>query len=171
MDFGYRSAEKLEYRIDGHYYLSVPTFYTSDNYVNDLIRFIFDTGAFLTVINRDTAAAFGFDKIEAIHKNIPLSGFTGSGSGDLKEIPGMIKGGRRLEGVKVAVDQNHSKAAGDCRFIFSNSRWRRVVCFLYRFQSQSSWPTRGWNTEVCTVPDRRKDFWNARCRLTSLPAG
>ncbi|MCL2224562.1 MAG: retroviral-like aspartic protease family protein [Defluviitaleaceae bacterium] len=100
---GYASSEELIYEDDGHYHLRVSAFYEFDSYANDIIDFIFDTGAFLTVISRVTAQEFGFLDRYTIQSDISLAGFSGECLADLKEIPGMVVGGRRLTGVKVAV--------------------------------------------------------------------
>jgi predicted aspartyl protease len=102
--FKYDSAEPLKYEEgDGHYHLHIPTFYVYDRYANDVVDFVFDTGAFLTVVVRKTAALFGFLDAYTIASNIRLNGFSGDCLADIKEIPGFIIGGRRLEGVRVAV--------------------------------------------------------------------
>jgi predicted aspartyl protease len=99
----YDSIENLTYEDDGHYHIRVPTFYEVNKNANGIVDFVFDTGAFLTVITRGTAAEFGFLDHFTIQPNIPLFGFSGECLADLKEIPGFILGGRRLTGVKVAV--------------------------------------------------------------------
>jgi len=97
------SSENLTYQEDGHYHLRVPAFFDYNSNANNIIDFIFDTGAFLTVINRRTAVGLGFLHRFTVQTGISLNGFSGSCLADLKEIPGLIIGGRRLEGVKVAV--------------------------------------------------------------------
>ena len=99
----YDSIENLTYETDGHYHLYVPVLYNFDTYANRKVDFVFDTGAFLTVISRETAAEFNFIDRFTIQKNISLAGFSGECLADLKEIPGIIIGGRKLMGVKVAV--------------------------------------------------------------------
>jgi len=97
------ALESLTIEADGHYHLSVPTFYDFDGYANTPIDFVFDTGAFLTVITRGTAARLGYLDRFTIQKRIILSGFSGDCFADLKEIPGFMIGGRKIEGAKVAV--------------------------------------------------------------------
>ncbi|MCL2198271.1 MAG: retroviral-like aspartic protease family protein [Defluviitaleaceae bacterium] len=99
----YDAVESLTLEADGHYHLNVPTFYNFDNYANTPVDFVFDTGAFLTVITRDAAARLGFHNRFTVQENITLSGFSGECLADLKEIPGFTIGGRKLTGVKVAV--------------------------------------------------------------------
>jgi len=95
--------EYLPCKEDGHYHLLIPTFYDHNSPANAEIDFVFDTGAYLTVISRDTAYNFGFLDRFTIQPNVPINGFSGGCMADMKEIPGLIVGGRRLEGVKVAV--------------------------------------------------------------------
>jgi predicted aspartyl protease len=81
----------------------VPTFYKNRDYSNRRTDFIFDTGAFITVITRNTAEKLGFIGLHTIIEDVPLSGFMGGCLSDIKEIPGFLIGGRFLDGVKVAV--------------------------------------------------------------------
>jgi predicted aspartyl protease len=104
----YSSMEYLPLESDGHYHIQIPTFYEFDNYSNDNIDFIFDTGAFLTVITRKMARFFGFVEAYTIKKDISLTGFAGGCLADLKELPGFVIGGRILSGVKVAVPHDET---------------------------------------------------------------
>ena len=97
------AVEKLTLESDAHYHLYVPTLFSFEGFANDRVNFIFDTGAFLTVLARETAALFGFIEQFTTQSNVPLSGFAGECLADIKEIPGFIIGGRKIEGVKVAV--------------------------------------------------------------------
>ncbi|MDR2599819.1 MAG: retroviral-like aspartic protease family protein [Oscillospiraceae bacterium] len=100
----YNTVSDLTYETDGHRYISLPLFYDKSSYSNTQAEFIFDTGAYLTVLSQETAVTLGYDKITPIAKNIPLTGFADSKcEGDLIEIPAMLIGGRKLEDVKVAV--------------------------------------------------------------------
>ena len=101
--FSYDSVESLTSEEDGHYHIHIPTFYDHESYTNRRIDFIFDTGAYITVITRNTAMSLGFLDSYTIETNVPLSGFSGECLADIKNIPGFVIGGRRLEGVKVAV--------------------------------------------------------------------
>jgi len=104
VEFKYNSAIDFKYEADGHRYVKVPIFFEEGSYSNDTVDFVFDTGAYLTVLTQKTARLFGFDKLTPISANIPLTGFADSHcEGDLIEIPGMMIGGRLLEGVRVAV--------------------------------------------------------------------
>jgi len=78
-------------------------FYEFGSFSNDKVDFIFDTGAYITIINRSEASLFGYDDSYTIFKNVPLAGFAGGCLTDIKAIPGFVIGNRRLESVKVAV--------------------------------------------------------------------
>lgn len=101
----YESVESLVYKNDGNYHIKLPTFYEFGSYSNNTVDFIFDTGAYMTVIDRKEAALLGYLDSYTIRTDVPLSGFVGGCLADIKEIPGFIIGGHRLEGVKVAVPQ------------------------------------------------------------------
>lgn len=103
----YDSAHTLEYD-KGHYFLDIPAFYNYKDYSNKVISFVFDTGAYITVLSRRTVALMGFEGKFTVEENVPLSGFAGKTLADIKEIPGFVIGGRRLEGVKVAVPHIHT---------------------------------------------------------------
>ena len=104
VNFQYNAVLDLKYDADGHRHLEVPLFYKKGSYSNEKVDFIFDTGAYLTVLTQKTARLFEFDKIPPIRANIPLTGFAGSHcTGDLVAIPGMLIGGRSLEDVRVAI--------------------------------------------------------------------
>ena len=105
LTFNYASAEKLAIGSDGHYHIHLPTFYEFGSFSNERIDYVFDTGAFITVLTRKEAALLGFIDKYTIQTNVPLDGFAGGCLVDVKDIPGMVIGGRRLEGVKVAVPQ------------------------------------------------------------------
>ena len=108
MTLEYDAVMPVSYEKDGHYHIFVPTFYELKNNANEKIDFVFDTGAFITVITRQTAIVFGFDKLPP--RNVfSLTGYTGSCLADVKAIPGIIIGGRRLEDVKVAIPHENSK--------------------------------------------------------------
>ena len=103
LTFSYDSAESLTSEADGHYHIHVPTFYEYESYANRRIDFIFDTGAYITVVTKNTAMRLGFIDSYTVEANVPLSGFSGECLADIKNVPGFVVGGRRLEGVKVAV--------------------------------------------------------------------
>ena len=99
----YDSVENLTYESDGNYHIHIPTFFEYNNFSNERVDFIFDTGAYITIISRRQANIHGFDDTYIIQANVPLSGFAGNCLTDIMEIPGFVIGGRRLEGVRVAV--------------------------------------------------------------------
>ena len=103
MTITYDAVDRLSLEDDGNYHIRIPTFYGFDSYSNDRIDFIFDTGAYITVLSRQEAVLFDFMDNFTIKSNVPISGFAGSCLVDIKEIPGFVVGGKRLEGVKVAV--------------------------------------------------------------------
>jgi len=106
IQFQYDAVDNIRYRAnEGHYYLHIPAFFTNNSYANLKINFIFDTGAYLTVISRHTAVRFGFDKLTPIKTDIDLSGFAGKCKGNLIELPGLVIGGKILGGTKVAIPQ------------------------------------------------------------------
>lgn len=99
----YDAIDNLTLEEDGNYHIHIPTFYEYNSFSNDRVDFIFDTGAYITVLSRKEATLFDFINSYTVKTNVPLSGFAGGCLADIKEIPGFIIGGRRLEGVKVAV--------------------------------------------------------------------
>ena len=99
----YASVEHIEIGDDGHYHIHVPTFFEFGSFSNERIDYIFDTGAFITVLTIKAAKFLGFADKYTIRENVLLDGFTGSCLVDIKDIPGMVIGGRRLENVNVAV--------------------------------------------------------------------
>jgi clan AA aspartic protease (TIGR02281 family) len=100
---GYDSEESLTYEADGHYHIKIPVFYDNDTYTNHKVDFVFDTGAYITVMTRDTASVLGFLDSHTVKENVPLKGFSGECLADIKEIPGLFLGNRFFENVKVAV--------------------------------------------------------------------
>jgi len=105
----YRAEEHLVFGEDCHYYLDVPVFYNIENYLNERVQFLFDTGAYITIINRATSALFEFDRLPSIIDEFPLTGFAGSCNASVKVIPWMAIGGRLLKGVKVAIPHEVTK--------------------------------------------------------------
>jgi len=104
MQFQYDSSENILYREEeGHYYIPIPAFYAKESHANDTITFMLDTGAYLTVITPYTAEWFGFNKLTPINPDIILRGYAGECKAALVEIPGLVIGGKILDGVKVAI--------------------------------------------------------------------
>ena len=104
ISFQYSSELDLQYKADGHRHIRVPMFFNKVSFINHAVYFIFDTGAYLTVLSRKTARKLGYDKIKPIQSRIKLTGFADSQcEGDLVEIPAMMIGGRMIEDVRVAI--------------------------------------------------------------------
>jgi predicted aspartyl protease len=99
----YDSVENLICGDDGHYHLTVPAFYEKQSYSNRRTDFVFDTGAFITVMTRNTAERLRFFGLPTIIADISLNGFVGGCLADIKEIPRLLVGSRFLDGVKVAI--------------------------------------------------------------------
>jgi predicted aspartyl protease len=54
-------------------------------------------------LTRNTAERLGFIDLRTIITDVPLNGFMGGCLADIKEIPGLLIGGKLLDGVKAAV--------------------------------------------------------------------
>jgi clan AA aspartic protease (TIGR02281 family) len=106
---GYVSDDDLTYEDDGHYHIKVPIFYEDGDYTNYRADFVFDTGAFITVLTRMTANRLGFLDSHTVKEDVPLTGFMGKGLANIKEIPGMFIGGWFFSGVKVAVPHEETE--------------------------------------------------------------
>lgn len=63
----------------------------------DVIDFIYDTGAYITVINRENYEWFGLDKLPRTEAT--LDGYVSSAPGYVFKIPGIVIGKRLLSGV------------------------------------------------------------------------
>jgi len=110
MIFKYSSGETLIFDTEScHYYMDIPVLYNLETYVNKPIRFLFDTGAYVTVINKSTSLFFGFDKLSPVIEHFPLTGIAGSCDASLKMIPGMVIGGKIFKGIKVAIPHDDTK--------------------------------------------------------------
>ena len=97
MRVGYR-------RYKGHVYLSVPIVFEGSK-SNDMIDFIYDTGAFITTINRRLYEAYKLDKLVRHEKK--LNSYTGTTEGYMFQIPGLIIGQRLLTGVWAFTPKSH----------------------------------------------------------------
>jgi len=109
LNYDYNTEDDLDFDESCHYYLDVPVLYDLKNYLNSTVQFLFDTGAYVTVLNNKTSLFFGFDKLPSVVEHFPLTGISGSCDASLKEIPGMVIGGRLLKGVKVAIPHDDTK--------------------------------------------------------------
>ena len=81
---------------DGHIYIDVQIVCEGSS-DNDTIYFIYDTGAFITVLNRDRYEHFKLFKIP--RHEVKLYGYSGGTSGYIYKIPGLKIGGRFVKGV------------------------------------------------------------------------
>jgi predicted aspartyl protease len=109
LTFRYRAEESLIFDEDCHYYLDIPVLCDLDYYLNRKVLFLLDTGAYITVISKATAMRLEFEKLPFLVESFPLTGIAGSCDASLKEIPGMVVGGRLLKGVKVAIPHEDTK--------------------------------------------------------------
>ena len=92
-------------RHGGHYYVTLRAIYnSSDNAYTEKIDFILDTGAFITVISRDIAELFGYDKLPKIPSKI--KGYTGEAPADFVRIPGLKILNMELVDVPVLIPNN-----------------------------------------------------------------
>ena len=47
----YDSVENLTYEDDGNYHIRIPTFFEFASFSNERVDFVFDTGAYITVLS------------------------------------------------------------------------------------------------------------------------
>ena len=109
LTYRYRSEENLVFLRRSHYHIELPVLLDFEYRLNRHVMFLFDTGAYVTVINKETSLFLGFDRITPLVDDFPLTGISGSLDASLIEIPGMIIGDRTLKGIKVAVPHEDSK--------------------------------------------------------------
>ena len=83
-------------REKGHTYLDI-VIVCEGSTEKDIITFIYDTGAYLTVINKDIYEWFNLNKLP--RKKIMIGGYSGNASGYLFQIPGLMIGNKLLTGV------------------------------------------------------------------------
>ena len=89
MNVYFKDGSFLDFRRrEGHYYMYARAVHQRSGIDGEKIDFIFDTGAFLTIISRNTAVRCGFDKLPSTI--ISLSGFGGDGEpADFIRIPSL----------------------------------------------------------------------------------
>ncbi|MCL2204727.1 MAG: retroviral-like aspartic protease family protein [Defluviitaleaceae bacterium] len=88
---------KVKYnRQKGHVYLAIPIVSEGSD-ENSRIPFMYDTGAYITVINREMYEWHGLDKLP--RRAATMGGYVGSTPGYIFQIPGLIVGKRLLVGV------------------------------------------------------------------------
>jgi hypothetical protein len=83
-------------RKKGQIFLNVPIVCEGST-DSDAIDFIYDTGAYITVINKERYERYGLDKLP--RKEASIGGYDGSTPGYVFQIPGLIIGKRLLSGV------------------------------------------------------------------------
>ena len=98
--FGDENFYELE-REDGLLYVTLKTIYEGSLAKGTGIRFILDTGAYMTVISRSTAIHRGFDKLPK--KEAVLYGFGGGIDVDYVRIPGLMILGKFRSDVPVLI--------------------------------------------------------------------
>jgi len=64
---------------------------------SDTIEFIYDTGAYITVINKENYEWFGLEKLPRTEAT--LGGYVSSAPGYVFQVPGLVIGTRLLSGV------------------------------------------------------------------------
>ena len=108
-NFEYRDKIYLVFGEDAHYYIDLLVIYNTELNLSKKIRFMVDTGAYLTVINNFTANELEHTLWKSITTSIPLAGFAGSTTATLKEMPKIVIGDRTLIGAKVAIPHDDTK--------------------------------------------------------------
>jgi len=83
-------------RKKGHVYIEVPIVCEGSS-KTDKIYFMYDTGAYLTVINRERYEWFGLDKLP--RWEVAVGSYGGATDGFIFQIPGLVIGQRLLSGV------------------------------------------------------------------------
>jgi len=98
--FGNDSYYELD-RQDGLFYITLQALYHGSPIGGSDIKFILDTGAYLTVISRGTAKRYGFDKLKS--KSTVLFGFGGAIPVDFVRLPGLIILGKTRVDIPVLI--------------------------------------------------------------------
>ncbi|MCL2189335.1 MAG: retroviral-like aspartic protease family protein [Defluviitaleaceae bacterium] len=88
---------RVEYnRSKGHVYIDIPIIREGGTN-SDRINFMYDTGAYITVINREMYEWYGLNKFP--RRAATMGGYVGSTPGYIFQVPGMKIGKRLLLGV------------------------------------------------------------------------
>ncbi|MCL2663926.1 MAG: retroviral-like aspartic protease family protein [Oscillospiraceae bacterium] len=98
--FGNNDFYELQ-RENGLLYVSLQLLYHGSPKEGEKIRFVLDTGAFLTVISRGTAIRYGFDKLPK--EETVLFSFGGVIKVDFVRLPGLIVLGKIITDVPVLI--------------------------------------------------------------------
>jgi hypothetical protein len=98
--FGDNNFYNLE-RQDGLLYVTLQAIYSGSSTTGTDIRFVLDTGAYMTVISRGVAIRRGFDKLPKT--TTTLHGFGGKVAVDFVRIPGLIILGKLRSDVPVLI--------------------------------------------------------------------
>ena len=97
MTLTFDKKTRMEYtREEGHAYIQVQVVCEGSTDA-DKINFMYDTGAYITVINRDRYEWYGLDKLP--RRETTIGGYAGRAPGYVFQIPGLIIGKRLLKGV------------------------------------------------------------------------
>jgi len=83
-------------RANGHAYIEL-IIVCKGSTETDTIRFVYDTGAYLTVLNKEVYEWFGLDKLH--RKEIIIASYNGTTPGYLFQIPGLKVGEKLLTGI------------------------------------------------------------------------
>jgi len=83
-------------RVNSHAYIKLNVVCKGST-ETDTIRFVYDTGAYLTVINREVYEWFNLDKLP--RTEITIGSYNGTTSGYLFQIPGLKVGEKLLTGI------------------------------------------------------------------------
>ena len=75
-------------REDGLFYVTIPVIYEGGEIAGEDLKFILDTGAYMTVISRGTAIRHKFDKLPKV--TTELFGFSGGINVDFVRISGFL---------------------------------------------------------------------------------
>jgi len=107
--FKYESDNNMLFEENSMYYLDIPVLLDTEHYLNSNTLFLIDTGAYISVLNRRLSRRYGFDKLPNITDKFLLTGIGGTCKASIKEIPGLVIGGRIIKGVKVAIPHDETK--------------------------------------------------------------
>ena len=92
-------------RQGGHHYITISAIYAGSDIGGTDIDFILDTGAFMTVVSRDIAKEFGYDKLPKVSAKI--KGYSGEVPADFVRIPGLKVLGPLLTDVPVLIPHSN----------------------------------------------------------------